>query len=269
MKTAIAIAAHPDDIEFMMAGTLLLLKKAGYEIHYWNLASGNVGSTQHDSETISKIRLAEAKRSAQILGAHFHPPFNDDLEIFYDIETLRKVAAVIREVKPTIILTHSPADYMEDHTNTSRLAVSAAFSRGMRNFKTVPVTKSEDFDCTIYHSLPHTLRDNLRRKIIAGAFVNTSSVQQIKMEALKSHESQQSWLDVSQKINSYLQTMEEISLEVGKMSKQFLHAEGWRRHLHFGFCSAEADPLKELGDDYLINKEYEDNLEIDSSNRLL
>ena len=29
MKTAIAIAAHPDDIEFMMAGTLLLLKKQG------------------------------------------------------------------------------------------------------------------------------------------------------------------------------------------------------------------------------------------------
>src|ERR1041385_6459721 len=110
MKTAIAITAHPDDIEFMMAGTLLLLKKAGYEIHYWNLASGNVGSTQHDAETISKIRLNEAKKSARILGAHFHPPFNDDLEIFYDIKPLRKVAAIIREVKPAIILTHSPAD---------------------------------------------------------------------------------------------------------------------------------------------------------------
>ncbi|HEU4902789.1 MAG TPA: PIG-L family deacetylase, partial [Flavisolibacter sp.] len=34
MKTAIAIAAHPDDIEFMMAGTLLQLKAAGYETHY-------------------------------------------------------------------------------------------------------------------------------------------------------------------------------------------------------------------------------------------
>jgi N-acetylglucosamine malate deacetylase 1 len=41
MGSAIAVAAHPDDIEFMMAGTLLLLKRAGYEIHYFNLLSGN------------------------------------------------------------------------------------------------------------------------------------------------------------------------------------------------------------------------------------
>ena len=41
---AIAIAAHPDDIEFTMAGTLLLLKQAGFEIHYLNLATGNCGS---------------------------------------------------------------------------------------------------------------------------------------------------------------------------------------------------------------------------------
>ena len=41
---AFAIAAHPDDIEFYMAGTLLLLKKAGYAIHYMTLASGSCGS---------------------------------------------------------------------------------------------------------------------------------------------------------------------------------------------------------------------------------
>src|SRR4029078_1246396 len=133
MKTAIAIAAHPDDIELMMAGTLLLLKKAGYEIHYMNLSSGNVGSIHHNSQTIVKIRLEEAKKAAEILGAHFHPPFCNDLEIFYDITTLRRLAAVVREVKPTIVLTHSPADYMEDHTNTCRLAVTAAFARSMPN----------------------------------------------------------------------------------------------------------------------------------------
>ena len=48
MKTALAIAAHPDDIELLMAGSLILLKQAGYEIHYLNLASGCCGSTRHD-----------------------------------------------------------------------------------------------------------------------------------------------------------------------------------------------------------------------------
>ena len=61
MKSAIAIAAHPDDIELMMAGTLLLLKEKGYEIHYINLSCGNVGTTEYDTETIKKIRLQEAQ----------------------------------------------------------------------------------------------------------------------------------------------------------------------------------------------------------------
>lgn len=261
MKTAIAIAAHPDDIELMMGGTLLLLKNQGYEIHYMNLSSGNVGTTQYDSETIKNIRLKEAQQAAKILGAHFHPPFCNDLEIFYDDKTLRHLASVIRKVKPKIVLTHSPSDYMEDHTNTCRLAVTASFARGMPNFTTTPSRKAETYDCTIYHALPHTLKDALRRPIIAGSFVNTGSVHEIKLEALKAHESQQKWLDVSQKLNSYLQAMEDISLKVGNMSKAFTYAEGWRRHLHFGFSSPDADPLKDLGNDYLINEEYEKNIE--------
>lgn len=262
MKTAIAIAAHPDDIELMMAGTLLLLKKAGYEIHYMNLAFGNCGSTKYSSEETKQIRLEEAKNAAQILGAHFHSPFCNDLEILYEITALRQVAAVVREVKPTVILTHSPEDYMEDHVNTCRLAVTAGFARGMPNFMTEPERDADNYDCTIYHSLPHTLRDNFRQRILPGAFVNTTAVHQLKLEALKAHKSQQDWLDVSQKMNSYLQTMEDVALKIGEMSKVFKYAEGWRRHLHVGFCNVDDDPLEDLGDNYLINKDYEEKLEL-------
>lgn len=262
MKNAIAIAAHPDDIELTMAGTLLLLKKAGYEIHYINLSGGDCGSMEYAAEDLRNIRLAEAKNAAEILGAHFHPPFCNDMEILYDVKKLRRLTSIIREIKPNIVLTHSPEDYMEDHTNTCRLAVSASFVRGMRNFESEPVLPVDNYDCTIYHALPHTLRDNFRRRIIPGAYVNTTSVHPIKLEALRSHKSQQKWLGVSQKMNSYLQSMEDTSLKVGEMSKVFKHAEGWRRHLHFGFCAAEDDPLKDLGDDYLINKNYEESLEM-------
>lgn len=260
MKTAIAIAAHPDDIEFMMAGTLLLLKTKGYEIHYLNLSSGNLGTTEYDTESIKAMRLYEAKRAAAILGAHFHPPFCNDLEIFYNDKTVKQLTAIIRDVKPAIVLTHSPVDYMEDHTNTSRLAVTACFARGMPNFQSIPDRPVDNYNCTVYHALPHGLRDPLRKAVMAGAFVNTTSVHQQKLEALKAHQSQQNWLDISQKLNSYLQAMEDMSLKVGEMSKQFKHAEGWRRHLHYGFCGPGDDPLQELGEDYIVNDEYEQTL---------
>jgi len=260
LKIAMAVAAHPDDIEFMMAGTLLLLKQAGYETHYMNLASGNCGSVQNNAARTRAVRRREARRSADILGAHYHPTLTDDLEIFYDDRTLRQLVAIIRAVEPTILLTHSPRDYMEDHMNTSRLTVTAAFARAMPNYRAQPPRAPTNQQVTVYHAMPHGLCDPLRRRVIPGGFVNTTSVQFKKKEALAAHESQKNWLDVSQGLNSYLQAMEEMSLAVGKMSAHFQHAEGWRRHLHLGFSERAIDPLQDLDRNYLINSAYEEEL---------
>jgi LmbE family N-acetylglucosaminyl deacetylase len=242
-QVALAIAAHPDDIEFTMAGTLLLLKRAGWEIHYLNLSRGNCGSARHDAATTARLRLGEARAAAKILGAHFHPPFCNDLEIFYNLKTLRRLAAIVRAVNPAIVLTHSPQDYMEDHTNTCRLAVTAAFARGMPNFKTVPSRRAVAGDTLIYHGMPHGLRNNFGRRVTPEYFVGTASVHATKLAALAAHRSQQNWLEVSQGLNSYLQTLEEFSLELGRQSRKFRHAEGWRRHSHLGFGPPELDPL--------------------------
>jgi len=257
-----AVAAHPDDVEFYMAGTLLLLKRAGWAIHYLNLASGNCGSVQHDAAKTRALRRQESRHAARILGAHWHPCFTDDLEVFYELKLLRQVAAVIRQVKPAIILTHSPQDYMEDHSNACRLAVSAAFVRGMRNCPTLPHRPPITGDVTVYHAMPHGLRDGLRRRVIPGAFVNTASVHATKRAALAAHQSQKAWLDASQGMDSYLRAMDEMSLAVGRMSRRFQHAEGWRRHLYLGFSAGDSDPLAQaLGPHYLINPTYETNLE--------
>ena len=261
-KVAIAIGAHPDDIEFYMAGTLLMLKQVGYEIHYLTVANGNCGSVEYNAAMTRSIRNTEARAAAKILGAHFHPSLTNDLEILYNLDLLRALAAVIREVKPGILLTNSPQDYMEDHMNTSRLAVSAAFTRGMPNFQTKPPRPTADYDVTIYHGMVVGLRDPLRRRIIPGAFVNTTPVHKTQFKALAAHKSQQNWLDVSQGLNSYLLTAEDLTLAVGRLSRKFKHAEGWRRHLHCGYCGPDADPLAEaLGRNYLINKAYERMLE--------
>ena len=258
MPAAIAIAAHPDDIEFYMAGTLLLLKQAGYAIHCMNVANGNCGSVDYNSKQAIAIRRKEGQAAARILGATYHESLCNDVEITYDLKLLRRLAAVIREIKPAIVLTHSPQDYMEDHTMTCRLAVTAAFTRGMPNFKTIPPRAAADYETTVYHGMPHGLCDQLRRRIVAGLYVNTASMHKTKREALAAHKSQQNWLDTSQGMNSYLQAMEDASLEVGKLSKKFKHAEGWRRHLHYGFCIEKADPLRQaLGPNCIVNQSYE------------
>src|SRR5262249_36830980 len=109
---------------------------------------------------------------------------------------------------------------------------------------------------------PHGLRDGLRRRVIPGCFVNTTSVHKLKQKALAAHQSQHDWLQASQGFNSYVRSMDDLSLEIGRMSKRFRYAEGWRRHSHLGFCAAQADPLRDaLAGFYLLNKTYERNLE--------
>lgn len=249
---ALAIVAHPDDVEFYAAGTLLLLKQAGWRTHLVNLSGGDCGSMTTNRDETRRIRAEEGRAAASILGATFHESLANDLLIFYEERLLRKVTAVVRKVAPRIVLTHSPADYMEDHMNAARLAVTAAFARGMPNFESDPVIGTCAGDVTVYHAMPHGLCDGLRRPVTPDGYVDITSVVGIKRRALAAHESQKAWLDATQGMDSYLDSCEEMSRRVGRMSGRFDHAEGWRRHLHLGFAAQDDDPLAEaLGERYL------------------
>lgn len=252
-RRAFALAAHPDDIEFVMAGTLLLLKRAGYEIHYMNIANGCCGSTEYSAAHTAELREREAIAAADLIGAQFHPSLVNDLEIYYNDATLKRLAAVMREVAPEILLVHAPSDYMEDHMNACRLAITAAFARGMPNYPTDPARPPVEQPVTIYHAQPHGNRDPLGELVRPGVFVDVSSVMAEKTAMLACHKSQQQWLDTSQGLNAYLETMRDLMREVGRMSGRFEHAEGWRRHNHLGLCGPADDPLvKNLANHVLV-----------------
>lgn len=257
----LAAAAHPDDIEFMMAGTLLRLRQAGCQIHMWNLADGSCGTSAHAKEEIIRLRWEESKASANIAGSEMHPPLADDFKLYYEPGLLAKVAAGIRTIRPNIILAPSPLDYMEDHQNACRLLITAAFVRGMRNFETDPPVSEWNSDLAVYHAMPHGLRDNLRRLILPEIFVDISPVLLQKCEMLAAHKTQKEWLDASQGMDSYLNQMKEMSRQVGRMSARFQFAEGWRRHNPLGFGPSEYDPLSEiLRDACFKDSEYEKSL---------
>jgi LmbE family N-acetylglucosaminyl deacetylase len=243
---ALAIAAHPDDIEFLMAGTFLLLGRAGLELHYMTLSSGNCGSMNLSPARTRQIRRVESKKAAALLGAKYHESICDDLEIIYSVFLLRQLASVIREVAPTILLVPSPQDYMEDHINTARLAVTAAFARGMPNFRVSPSRAHIGGPVTIYHAMPHGLLGPLNELITPELFIDTSAIHETKRKALAAHHSQKAWLDATQGMDSYLRVMDDMSRTVGEMSGRFEHAEAWRRHNPLGFCAPEADPLRDL-----------------------
>ncbi|MCA9104145.1 MAG: PIG-L family deacetylase [Pirellulaceae bacterium] len=248
-RTAFAIAAHPDDIEFLMAGTMLHLAERGFELHYMTVANGCCGSTVTDRETTARIRRQESEQAAAAMGAIHHAPLCDDLGIFYEPSTLARLASVVRAVAPEIVLTHAPVDYMEDHVNTCRLAVTAAFARGMPNFSVDPPAAAIADPVALYHAQPYSHRTPLGEVVLPTIWVDTSSVIDRKAELLALHASQKAWLDTSQGQDSYLETLRSLDRELGAWSNAFAYAEGWRQHASIGFGPADWDPLSTaLGD---------------------
>jgi LmbE family N-acetylglucosaminyl deacetylase len=244
MATALGVFAHPDDMEIVAAGTLLRLQRAGFTIHCLALANGCCGSSVLGREDTARVRRAEAEDACRLAGFTWHESLVSDVEIFYERATLARLAAHVRRVAPDVLLTHSPADYMEDHQNASRLAVSAAFSRGMRNMPTDPPTPPVERPVTVYHAQPYGNRDPLGAEVRPTHFVDVGGeVLEKKTAMLACHRSQQGWLDESQGLSSYLETMRALAREVGGWSGRFEYAEGWRRRLPLGFCAPGADPL--------------------------
>lgn len=245
MPSALAIFAHPDDIEFVAAGTLLLLQDQGWDLHYMNVANGCCGSAVLSAEETAAVRDQESRQSAAMLGATYYPPISNDLEIDYNQASLRRLCAIIRSARPSILLTHSPIDYMEDHIQTCRLAVTAAFARAAPNYRSDPPCPAWEGELAIYHAQPHGNRDPTGHFVRPHMAVAIDHVLDRKMALLKQHQSQQAWLQTSQGLNSYCQTMLDLGEELARRFKLNCRtAEGWRRHLHLGFASAEFDPLR-------------------------
>jgi LmbE family N-acetylglucosaminyl deacetylase len=135
---------------------------------------------------------------------------------------------------------------MEDHVNTSRIAVTAVFCRAMPNITSIPPVPPVDTDVVIYHALPHGLRDGLRHRPVPDFYVDITETMDRKERMLAFHESQKTWLDKTQGMDSYLISMRDMSAEVGRMSGAFQYAEGWRRHNHLGLSRKETEPLEEI-----------------------
>ena len=240
----LAMAAHPDDVEFVMSGTLLLLRQAGAEAHICNLANGCYGSQVYTKDEAARVRALEAQEAARVAGAAWHPSLFDDAGIFYDAPSLAKVTAIVRGIQPDILLTLSRHDYMEDHEYAARLAASAAFNRCLPCYVTDPPVPAANKPVAVYHALPHSLMDMQRDPVVPEFCVDVGGVMAQRREMLACHKSQSEWLDATQGMGSYVEAMVQGAREVGARFGGCEYAEGWRRHNHMGYCAADYAPLE-------------------------
>lgn len=238
-KTILAIGGHPDDMEQFAGGTLYLLKKAGYNVIIAALTAGECGSHTFEGSEIARIRLKEAKKGASVIGADYINLGIKDGSLEYNLETTKKVVALIRKLKPQIIITHPVDDYMTDHFHAAKLVLWAIPEAMHKNF----IVNSSDTALSamphVYHTDPQGLTGSDGQIARVNTIVDISDVVKIKLQAFSSHESQVNFLHKRKnKMNSVEKTNrwtitrgEQVRIAHGEGFYQELHAEYPRTNL--------------------------------------
>ena len=234
--TVLALFAHPDDAEFLSAGTLAHLANHGAAIHIATMTAGDCGSAILPPAKITRIRQKEAQRAASLIKASYTCLKELDLFVCYDAPTIKKVLELVRRVDPDLVLTHSPVDYMVDHETTSRLCQSACFGGMAPNFKTGARRPAKAVRRVphLYYAQPFGGRDIVGQPIRPKLCVDISATIELKEKMLACHESQRAWLRAQQDISRLDDPMWKMAQQAGELSG-FQWAEGFRQHLGQGF----------------------------------
>lgn len=231
----LSVMAHPDDAEFLCAGTLVrLLREHGWQVHIASMTPGDCGSAELSAEEISRIRRQEGANSAAIIGGKYHCLEERDLLITYGPETLRKVVHLLREIRPTIVVTHSPSDYMVDHEMTSLITRAACFGAPIPNFFPRNNLRPMDHVPHLYYADPIEGKDIFGKNVAPDFCVDISGVLEVKARMLAAHASQRDWLLKHHGMDKYVETMKQWAAERGKQIGTAA-AEGFRQHLGHGY----------------------------------
>lgn len=231
-KRILAIHAHPDDVEIQCAGTLALLRQRGHHINYMTMTPGDCGSAELGPLAIAETRRAEARAAADLLGVDYECLEFRDLAICFDNPSRQRVTEALRRVRPDIVLTAPPVDYMPDHEITSRLVRDACFNAAVPNYDTRqanPIACLEKIP-HLYYVDPVEGTDWYGNAVEPSFIVDTSSVFDLKRDMLACHASQRDWLRRQHGMDEYLDSMERWSRQRGSQIAAE-HGEGYRQHL--------------------------------------
>lgn len=177
----LVIAAHPDDVELLAAGTLALLRREDHGIWLAHMTVGDKGGQQAPDE-LARIRGEEARRAAALLGAEAFGGVTGDLELYRNPAHTARVRELVEEVEPDVVFTHGLLDYHPDHRVTGQLVLDV-------------VTEFDVQPAVIY-------MDNVAGIDCAPElFVDITETVELKKEMLRCHESQVQWMAAARHTN--------------------------------------------------------------------
>lgn len=193
-ERALVVVAHPDDAEFMVAGTVARWTRAGSHVVYVVVTKGERGSDDPamTPDRLAHIREEEQRAAARILGVEEvlflgYP----DAYLQYTLELRRDIVRMIRRYRPDVVVTFDPTTRFfrdayanhPDHRVTGDATVDAAYPAA-RDRLTFPELLSEGLE-------PHKVRELwLGTTHEPNLWVDITSVLDLKRQALLAHPSQ-------------------------------------------------------------------------------
>jgi bacillithiol biosynthesis deacetylase BshB1 len=182
MKLDILVfAAHPDDAELSMGGTIAKFTSQGLNVGVAELTKAELSTRGN-----VKLRAEETKAASKVLKLKVRENLGiGDGDITTSKENLRSVVSLIRKYKPAIVFAPYSNDRHPDHIDASNLVKRAVFSSGLEKFKTTISGKTQ------VHYRPKKIFYYMQTYLFQPTFiVDISEHFQQKMESVKKFESQ-------------------------------------------------------------------------------
>lgn len=223
-QCAMFIYAHPDDIEFGVAGTAARWVRAGSKVIYVVITDGNVGSHEEGMTAvgIAEIRRAEQEAAAAVAGASecIFLGYHDGL-LQPTLELRKDLVRLIRKYRPNVVVCGDPSVFFPgnrrinhpDHRAAATAAIDAVFPAAE-----MPLLYPElEADGLLPHKVNYVLLSNAAE---ATYYVDISETIDVKIEALRQHPSQLGDWDPEERMKEWAALIGE---KVG-----FKYAEGFR-----------------------------------------
>ncbi len=135
-ERVLAVVAHPDDAEYLCAGTLARAQADGDAIAVCVLCQGDKGQPATPVPNLAAVRRKEMAAAARLLGAALFRGEVPDGQLVDDPAHRKIVVEIYRRFEPTLVLAHAAEDYHADHRAAGAVAEAASWFAASGGHKT-------------------------------------------------------------------------------------------------------------------------------------